>query len=146
MDRKWVWLLCLMILAGGISGCAAIEQKAQSDLGKLMADIQTKKTELSAQLPAAIAYATAKGDLVFCDCLNAVQVFLALPQSVVPDISNKFIDFEIGHQAVVAGLGGVSSIESDPGVQILFRGCSAVAVRTKGEILDVVAQIALMVK
>ena len=145
MKRFTILLLVLLIpLSLGISACAQIAPVVQADIGKLKAEIQAQKANLLVQIPPAITYATAKGDVVFCDCLNAFQTALALPDITVPDISNKLIDAEIAHQATVAGLGGVASLEADPVVQTLFRGCSAYIARTKGEILSVMAQIAAL--
>ena len=145
MKRSILCLLLPLILLL-ISGCGQVITAVQADLGKLQADIQAKKAALSVQLPAAIAYANAKGDLIYSDCLTSIQAVLVLPATSIPDISNPFINLEIAHQGVVTGLGGVASIESDPTIQTLFRGCSAYVARTKGELLDVVGKIAVMVK
>ena len=139
MDRKWVWLLCLMILAGGISGCAAI----QGDLVKLQTDIQAQKASLVPKLQEGIVYAQQAGDVEWATCQQAILDIAQSPAGSVPDISNFFVNVEVIHQGSQAIQGG---IQQSALVQKINQGCAAWYVREKAEIMAIAAKIAVLVK
>ena len=138
MMKRMVLLLCLMILAGGISGCAAL----QNDLGKLQADIQTQKASLIPKLQAGITYAQSVNDVEWATCLQGVLAIAQSPAQPIPDITNPFINVELIHQ----GSQAVQSGATPAFVQQINLACAAWYMREKVEILKLGAEVATFIK
>ena len=138
MARKWMLLLCLMILVSGISGCAAL----QNDLGKLQADIQTQKANLIPKLQAGITYAQSVNDVEWATCLQGVLALCQSPAQPLPDISNPFIKVELVHQ----GSQAVQSGATPDFVQKINLACAAWYMREKVEIVKLGAEVATFIK
>ena len=137
MATKWVLLLCLMILAGGISGCAGL----QNDLGKLQADIQTQKANLIPKLQEGITYAQSVNDVEWATCLQGVLAIAQSPAKPLPDITNPFVNIEIIHQ----GSQAVQSGATPAFMQQINLACAAWYVREKAEVQAIIIKIAAMI-
>ena len=143
MARKHLtYLMCLVVLVFGIEGCATIA----SDVAHIKADLQANKAKIAAQIPPAIAFAQSKGDMAYAQCLTGILALAQAPESATVDITNPFINLELAHMGVMAGLSGISTLENDPFFQTLNNACAAYYVRTKAEVLDVAAKIGILVR
>ena len=93
MDRKWVLLLCLMILVGGISGCAGNADVIKA-LAVDQATVCVRVTTIYGTLTA--ARSNIIGGDVTCDTLVIKsQGQVSIPVTVVPSTTQTPVSVQI---------------------------------------------------